>query len=85
MPDGFVYAVKLNRFLTHIKRLNVDRAMVARSYDTMAGLGPKAAVVLVQLPARFRFDAERVARFFSSNRRGRTPCNPPTSRATRPG
>jgi uncharacterized protein YecE (DUF72 family) len=30
----------------------------------MAGLGPKAAVVLVQLPARFRFDAERLARFF---------------------
>ena len=39
-----MYAVKLHRFLTHIKRLDVDRAMVARSYDTMAGLGPKAAV-----------------------------------------
>jgi uncharacterized protein YecE (DUF72 family) len=58
--------VKLNRYLTHIKRLDVDRAMVARSYDTMAGLGPKAAVVLVQLPARFRFDAERLARFFAA-------------------
>jgi len=66
VPDDFVYAVKLNRFLTHLKRLNVDRAMVARSYDTMAGLGPKAAVVLVQLPARFRFDADRVARFFAA-------------------
>jgi len=65
VPDDFVYAVKLNRFLTHLKRLNVDRALVARSYDTMAGLGPKAAVVLVQLPARFRFDAERATRFFS--------------------
>lgn len=66
VPDDFVYAVKLNRFLTHMKRLNVDRAMVARSYDTMAGLGPKAAVVLVQLPARFHFDVERVARFFAA-------------------
>ena len=66
MPDGFAYAVKLNRFLTHMKRLNVDTAMVARSYDTMSGLGPKAAVVLVQLPARFRFDAERVTRFFAA-------------------
>jgi uncharacterized protein YecE (DUF72 family) len=63
VPGNFAYAVKLNRFLTHMKRLNVDRAMVARSYDTMAGLGPKAAVVLVQLPARFRFDAERFAQF----------------------
>lgn len=66
VPEHFVYSVKLNRFITHMKRLNVDRAMVARSYDTMAGLGPKAAVVLVQLPARFPFDAERVARFFSA-------------------
>lgn len=66
VPDSFVYAVKLNRFLTHMKRLSVDRTMVARSYDTMAGLGPKAAVVLVQLPARFRFDAERLARFFAA-------------------
>jgi uncharacterized protein YecE (DUF72 family) len=66
VPETFVYAVKLNRYLTHIKRLDVDRAMVARSYDTMAGLGPKAAVVLVQLPARFRFDPERLARFFAA-------------------
>jgi len=66
VPDDFVYAVKLNRFLTHMKRLKVDRAMVARSYDPMAGLGPKAAVVLVQLPERFRFDAERVTRFFAA-------------------
>ena len=66
VPETFVYAVKLNRYLTHMKRLDVDRAMVARSYDTMAGLGPKAAVVLVQLPARFRFDPERLARFFAA-------------------
>src|SRR6266540_2847003 len=71
VPDDFAYAVKLNRFLTHMKRLNVDRAMVARSYDTMAGLGPKLAVVLVQLPARFRFDAERVRRFFAAVARRR--------------
>ena len=66
VPDTFVYSVKLNRFLTHMKRLNVDSAMVARSYDTMGGLGAKAAVVLVQLPARFHVDVERVARFFAA-------------------
>jgi uncharacterized protein YecE (DUF72 family) len=71
VPETFVYAVKLNRYLTHIKRLNVDAAMVARSYDTLAGLGPKAAVVLVQLPAHFRFDRERLDRFFDSVARRR--------------
>lgn len=65
-----MYAVKLNRFLTHIKRLNVDRAMVARSYDTMAGLGPKVAAVLVQLPPRFRFDESSVAGSSVRSRRG---------------
>jgi uncharacterized protein YecE (DUF72 family) len=64
VPDDFVYAVKLNRFITHIKRLNVDRNSIERSYGTMAGLGPKLAVVLVQLPPRMRFDLERTDRFF---------------------
>jgi len=64
VPDDFVYAVKLNRFITHIKRLNVDRQSIERSYGTMAGLGRKLAVVLVQLPPRMKFDEERAERFF---------------------
>lgn len=64
VPDDFVYAVKLNRFITHIKRLRIEPDSVERSYGTMAGLGRKAAVVLVQLPPRMKYDAERVERFF---------------------
>ena len=64
VPDDFVYAVKLNRFITHIKRLRIERDSVERSYGTLAGLGPKAAAVLVQLPPRMKFDQERAERFF---------------------
>jgi uncharacterized protein YecE (DUF72 family) len=64
VPDDFVYAVKLNRFITHIKRLNIERDSVERSYGPMAGLGPKLAVVLVQLPPRMKFDEPRAERFF---------------------
>ena len=64
MPEDFVYAVKLNRFITHIKRLRIERDSVERSYGTMAGLGPKAAVVLVQLPPRMKYDPDRTERFF---------------------
>jgi uncharacterized protein YecE (DUF72 family) len=71
VPEGFQFAVKLNRFITHIKRLNVDRRIVARSYDTMAGLGPALAAVLVQLPPRLRFDEERLRRFCSAVARRR--------------
>jgi uncharacterized protein YecE (DUF72 family) len=65
VADDFRYAVKLNRFITHIKRLNIEEDSVERSYGTLAGLGPKAAVVLVQLPPRMKYDAERVERFFT--------------------
>lgn len=56
--------MKLNRFITHIKRPNAERDSIERSYGTMAGLGPKlAVVVLVQLPPRMKFDEERADRF----------------------
>ena len=78
VPENFVYAVKLNRFITHIKRLRIERDSVERSYGTMAGLGPKAAVVLVQLPPRMKFDPERAERFFRmvSRRRRRHALEP---------
>lgn len=63
VPADFAYAVKLNRFITHIKRLEVDAQTVARSYDTVAGLGPKLAAMLVQLPPRFHFDPDRLDSF----------------------
>ena len=71
VPAGFAYSVKLNRFITHIKRLGVDAPMIARSYDTVAGLGPALAAILVQLPPRFGFDAERLEHFCSAIARRR--------------
>jgi len=64
VPDEFLFSAKLNRFITHLKRLNIEANSVERSYGTLAGLGPKAAVVLVQLPPRMKFDEERAGRFF---------------------
>jgi uncharacterized protein YecE (DUF72 family) len=71
VPAGFAYSVKLNRFITHIKRLSVDAPTIARSYDTVTGLGPALAAMLVQLPPRFGFDAERLDRFCSAVARRR--------------
>jgi uncharacterized protein YecE (DUF72 family) len=70
-PRDFAYAVKLNRYLTQFKRLNVTLETIRRTYDPLTGLGPKAHVVLVQLPPRMRFDAARVDRFFGQVRRRR--------------
>jgi uncharacterized protein YecE (DUF72 family) len=71
VPEGFAYAVKLNRFITHIKRLAVEAETVARSYDTVAGLGPALAAMLVQLPPRSKFDRDRFDGFMRSVARRR--------------
>lgn len=70
-PADFRFAVKLNRFVTHYKRLAITAESVARSYDTMAGLGPKLAVVLAQLPPRMRFDPARLEAFLRAVSRRR--------------
>ncbi|HET8568344.1 MAG TPA: DUF72 domain-containing protein [Candidatus Limnocylindria bacterium] len=78
VPERFVYTVKLNRFITHLKRLAIEPESVERSYGTMAGLGTKLGVVLVQLPPRMRFDAARLERFMRlvSRRRRRHAIEP---------
>ena len=70
-PEDFRFAVKLNRYVTHYKRLNIGAESVALSYDTMAGLGPKLAVVLAQLPPRMKFAAERLDGFLRAVSRRR--------------
>ena len=54
VPDGFVFAVKGSRLITHFLRLaDVDDAL-ATFLDRMSVLGEKLAVVLWQLPPTFR-------------------------------
>ncbi|NJC70284.1 DUF72 domain-containing protein [Planosporangium thailandense] len=56
-PDDFVVAVKMSRYLTHIKRLRDPQEPVARFLDRAAGLGSKLGPVLLQLPPNLRADA----------------------------
>jgi len=71
VPPSFVYAVKLNRYLTHIRRLAVPADSMELAYGSMAGLGPKCGAVLVQLPPRLPFDGERADTFFAAVARRR--------------
>ena len=59
-PDGFVMAVKISRFLTHVKKLNEPREPVERFLDRARELGPRLGPVLVQLPPRFHAVPERL-------------------------
>jgi uncharacterized protein YecE (DUF72 family) len=67
-PEGFLFAWKASRFITHMKRLKDIEDSIALVFGRMAALGDKFGPVLFQLPPTFRADAgtrERVARTLS--------------------
>ncbi len=60
-PADYVVTVKASRFLSHVKRLREPQEPVARLMDRVAGLGPKAGAVLLQLPPDLRIELDRLA------------------------
>jgi uncharacterized protein YecE (DUF72 family) len=64
-PDGFVFALKLSRFITHIKRLKGVGAPLRTFFARARTLGAKLGPILVQLPPSFKLDAERLADFLA--------------------
>ena len=55
-PSDFVVAVKVSRYLTHIKRLHDPAEPVARFVDHARGLGDRLGPVLLQFPPNLRCD-----------------------------
>jgi uncharacterized protein YecE (DUF72 family) len=65
VPDGFVFAVKGGRFITHLKRLRDVEVPMANFFASgVLELGPTLGPVLWQLPERLAFDADVVGAFF---------------------
>ncbi|MDV3206975.1 DUF72 domain-containing protein [Rhodococcus ruber] len=63
-PDGFVFAVKGGRYVTHMKRLvDVDDALANFFASGVLALGPKLGPVLWQLPPSLAFEPELIAGF----------------------
>jgi uncharacterized protein YecE (DUF72 family) len=60
VPEGFTVAVKVSRYLTHIKRLKEPEEPVARLVDRAAGLGKRLGPYLLQLPPNLKVDVERL-------------------------
>jgi uncharacterized protein YecE (DUF72 family) len=57
-PPDFVVAVKMSRYLTHLRRLRSPEEPVARFMHRVEGLGPKLGPVLLQLPPNLAADLE---------------------------
>ena len=62
-PEGFVFAVKASRYITHIKRLGEPENTVGPFLDRVRSLGAKLGPVLLQLPAKFSFNGKVLASF----------------------
>jgi uncharacterized protein YecE (DUF72 family) len=57
-PPDYRWAVKVSRYLTHIKRLREPEEPVTRMMDRAAGLGDRLDAVLLQLPPTLQADPE---------------------------
>jgi uncharacterized protein YecE (DUF72 family) len=62
VPDGFRFAVKASRFLTHIKRLEDPGDSIERVVEGARRLGDRLGPILYQLPPNFMRTAENVER-----------------------
>ena len=72
-PPGFLFAVKMSRYVTHIKRLRELPPSLELFYSRIRPLvdTPKLGHVLWQLPATFQRDDERLAQALAQLPRGR--------------
>ena len=64
-PDGFVFSVKGNRYITHILRLQDIETPLANVFASgVFNLREKLGPFLWQFPPSFKFEPERIERFF---------------------
>ena len=69
-PPGFTFAVKVSRYITHIKRLQDVPEHLPLLYARIEPLRPKLGPLLWQLPPNFQSDLDRLARVLEQLPRG---------------
>jgi uncharacterized protein YecE (DUF72 family) len=63
VPDDFRFAAKIPKEVSHTRRLVDTGAAIDRFLAEVGGLGDKLAILLLQLPPSFAFDARATADF----------------------
>jgi uncharacterized protein YecE (DUF72 family) len=61
--EGFTFAVKASRYITHVRRLRDCREPLRRFWTNTRHLGPKLGPVLFQLPPNLRADLDLLRSF----------------------
>jgi uncharacterized protein YecE (DUF72 family) len=65
-PPGFLYAVKANRFITHMKKLKESKEPLRKFFTPAKHLKETLGPILYQLPANFHKDVPRLEAFLKS-------------------
>jgi uncharacterized protein YecE (DUF72 family) len=65
-PEGFVFAVKASRFITHMKKLKEPERTLPPLLEAVAGLGEKVGPLLFQLPPSWHANATRLRSFLDA-------------------
>lgn len=65
-PRGFLYALKLSRFVTHFKHLRDPEQPIARFLARAERLEASLGPILVQLPPRWKVDLARLQGFLAA-------------------
>ena len=63
VPEGFSFAVKASRYITHMKKLKDPQAPVAKFLERVEVLGKKLGPILFQLPPNWRPNPGRLKDF----------------------
>lgn len=63
VPRDFLFAVKASRYITHNKKLNVEKKNISVFFERVRKLGRKLGPILFQLPPSWKQNAERLERF----------------------
>ncbi len=71
-PDNFLFTVKANRYITHIKRLRDAQEPVERFLEGARLLRNNLGPILYQLPPTFHKDIDRLMAFLQLLPKGRT-------------
>lgn len=63
VPEEFVFSVKANRYITHMKNLMVDEEPINRLLNRAEPLGDKLGPILFQLPPQWNINTKRLENF----------------------
>jgi len=66
VPQGFIFAVKGSRYITHMKKLKDPDQSVPPLLERLQALGDRLGPILFQLPPRWHFNEERLEAFLES-------------------